>query len=219
MASPFELSGPMMPPASGRQPKHIILMLHGYGSDGNDLIGLAPHWSALLPDAVFVSPHAPFPCEMGHGHQWYGFANDSPERRLAGVRAAAPILNGFIDDMLTRFGLSAGNLALVGFSQGTMMSLHVAPRRAEAIAGVVGFSGAMNAPELLATEVTSRPPVVLIHGTADQVVPHESMNTAARTLTTAGIAVETHSRPGLPHSIDEEGLRLGGAFLRRVLSV
>lgn len=219
MASPFDLTGPMMPPASGGAPKQIVLLLHGLGSDGNDLIGLAPSWAPLLPDAVFVSPNAPFPCDMAPmGYQWFSLADRSPDSKLAGVRAAAPILDAFVDSLLQRFNLGADKLALVGFSQGTMMSLYIAPRRTQTIAGVVGYSGAMVGAEALAGETKSKPPILLVHGTGDPVVPHQATEQAAEALKSAGLAVDVMLRPGLPHSIDEPGLRAGGAFLKRVLA-
>lgn len=219
MVSPFDLTGPMMPPASGGPPKQIVLLLHGLGSDGNDLIGLAPSWAPLLPDAVFVSPNAPFPCDMAPmGYQWFSLADRSLDSKLAGVRAAAPILDAFIDGLLQRFNLGADKLALVGFSQGTMMSLYVAPRRPRAVAGVVGYSGALVGADALAGETKSKPPVLLVHGTGDPVVPHQATEQAAIALKSAGLEVDVMLRPGLPHSIDEAGLRAGGAFLKRVLA-
>ena len=125
-----KLSGPSRPPASGGKPKQLVILLHGLGADGSDLIGLAPYWAQLLPEAEFVSPNAPFPCDMGpFGHQWFSVQDRAPATVLAGVRAAAPILDAFIDDLLTERGLASGSLAIVGFSQGTMMSLFVALRR------------------------------------------------------------------------------------------
>src|SRR6185369_2401799 len=121
MRSPFELSGPNQPPRAGGKPRHLVVLLHGFGSDGNDLIGLAPHWAAVLPDTEFVSPNAPFPCEMGpFGHQWFSFGDRAPEAILAGTRAAANILDAFLDEALAARGLTDRELALVGFSQGTM---------------------------------------------------------------------------------------------------
>ena len=148
------LSGPSRPPASGGKPRRLVILLHGLGADGNDLIGLAPYWARLLPDAEFVSPNAPFPCDMApYGYQWFSSQDRSPEAVLGGVRAAAPILDAFIDEALEQRGLGSGELALVGFSQGTMMSLFVGLRRAEPVAGIVGFSGRLLAPELLASEL------------------------------------------------------------------
>jgi len=132
---------------------------------------------------------------------------------LAGVKAAAPILDAFIDAELERHGLTDDRLALVGFSQGTMMSLYVAPRRAAPIAGVVGYSGALVGADRLAQEVRSKPPVLLVHGDADEIVPFQAMAAAAQGLRAAGLAVETVARPGLPHSIDDVGLTRGGTFL------
>src|SRR5690242_18353856 len=142
------LSGPSRKPASGGAPRQLVILLHGLGADGNDLIGLAPYWAPLLPDAEFVAPDAPFPCDMApFGRQWFSLQDRSPLAILAGVRAAAPILDVFIDEALKARNLDESRLALVGFSQGTMMSLYVGLRRAKALAGIVGFSGALLGPE------------------------------------------------------------------------
>lgn len=210
----FGLDGPRLAPASGGRAKSLVVLLHGLGADGNDLISLAPLWSRVLPDTAFVSPNAPFPCDMApYGRQWFSLLDRSPARVLAGVQAAAPILDTFLDAELERHGLTPDRLALVGFSQGTMMSLFVAPRRAVAIAGVVGFSGALVGAEILAAELRARPPVLLVHGDADPIVPYERMAAAAAALDAAGISVETLTCPGLPHSIDEAGLQAGAEFL------
>ena len=213
------LSGPSRPPASGGKPRRLVILLHGLGADGNDLIGLAPYWARLLPDAEFLSPNAPFPCDMApHGYQWFSSQDRTPEAVLGGVRAAAPILDAFIDEALEQRGLGSGELALVGFSQGTMMSLFVGLRRAEPVAGIVGFSGRLLAPELLASELRSRPPILLVHGTEDPLVPYSSLAAAETTLKAAGVPVETVTSVGIGHSIDDQGLRRGGQFLKKVLS-
>jgi phospholipase/carboxylesterase len=213
------LSGPSRPPASGGKPRRLVILLHGLGADGNDLIGLAPYWARLLPDAEFLSPNAPFPCDMApYGYQWFSSQDRSPEAVLGGVRAAAPILDAFIDEALEQRGLGSGELALVGFSQGTMMSLFVALRRAEPVAGIVGFSGRLLAPEPLTSELRSRPPILLVHGTEDPLVPYSSLAAAETTLKAAGVPVETVTSVGIGHSIDDQGLRRGGQFLKKVLS-
>jgi phospholipase/carboxylesterase len=219
LASPFELSGPSHPPAAGGKPKRLVVLLHGYGSNGDDLIALAPHWARLLPDAEFLSPHAPFPCDMGgFGHQWFAFADRDQQAILAGARAAAAILDAFLDEALARRGLGGSDLALTGFSQGAMMALFVALRRAEAVAAVVGYSGSLVGAPALAGEIRSRPPVLLVHGDADPVVPYQELARAEAALKAAGVPVTTETRRGLPHSIDEQGLMLGGRFLQQAFA-
>lgn len=214
------LDGPSVAPKSGGAPKQLVVFLHGYGSSGEDLISLAPYWADLLPDAEFVSPNAPFPCEQNPfgGFQWFGLEDRSAEMRLGGTRAAATQLDAFLDEALKARGLDESKLALVGFSQGTMMALHVGPRRIVAPAAIVGYSGALIAPEALAAELESRPPVLLVHGMADPVVPFAAMGAAAQALKALGLKVEALARPGLPHSIDPDGLARGGRFLQEKLA-
>jgi len=189
-------------------------LLHGYGADGHDLIDLADAWAERLPDTAFVAPHAPDPCaEIGFGRQWFALGNRDPHERWHGVVSARPALDGFLDAERERYGLTGGAVALVGFSQGAMMALHVGLRRPQAPAAVVGYSGMLVGPDKLAEEATCRPPVLLIHGTADDVVPAQALPTAAAALADAGIACEWHLSAGLGHGIDEEGLLLGGLFL------
>ena len=216
----FTLDGPRMEPASGGAAKQLVILLHGLGADGNDLIGLASHWATLLPDAAFAAPNAPFPCDMSPmGYQWFSVQDRSSSAMLAGVRAAAPVLDAYIDQELDRIGLPPDKLAFVGFSQGTMMSLYVIPRRDGTVAGVVGFSGRLVAPEMLETETISRPPILLIHGEADDLVPFVSLAQAKQGLEAAGFTVTTVARPGLGHGIDTEGLTHGGAFLKAAFAV
>ncbi|HEY2707109.1 MAG TPA: alpha/beta fold hydrolase [Caulobacteraceae bacterium] len=207
------IDGPRMPPASGREARSIVILAHGYGSNGADLIGLAPHWREALPDALFVAPNAPEPCpDAPGGYQWWPVR--TPDR-TAGVRGAAAILDAFIDAELARYGLSEDRLALVGFSQGTMLALHVAPRREKQVAGVVGYSGMLIDTD--EADLRTRPPVLLVHGDADPMVPVAAFHNAEAALKRLGFDLTTHVSRGLGHSIDMDGLRLGGAFLSKVL--
>ena len=216
---PTLLSGPAVAPYSGGAPKQIVLLLHGYGSNGADLIALAPYWQRALPDALFLAPNAPERCPgAADGYQWWDLSTYTPQALAAGAARAAPALDAYIDAQLTQHGLDASRLALVGFSQGTMMALHAGPRRTRQIAGILGYSGALTGEAALAQEVVTRPPVLLVHGTADAVVPVARMQAAATVLQRLDFAVATHLTPGLGHSIDPEGLRLGGEFLSRVLA-
>jgi phospholipase/carboxylesterase len=213
------LSGPSRPPVSGGKPRRLVILLHGLGADGNDLIGLQQYWGRLVPEAEFVSPNAPFPCDMAPwGYQWFSVQDRSPPAVLAGVRAAAPSIDAFIDDELAKRGLEEGDAALVGFSQGTMMALYVGLRRERQLAGILGYSGRLIAPDLLVSELRSRPPVLLVHGTADPLVPFDSLAAAEAGLRQAGVPVETLACVGVPHAIDPEGLEHGGRFLREALS-
>ncbi len=218
-AHPPHLQGLAMPPASGQKPKSVVVLLHGVGADGNDLLGLAPYWAPALPDTEFVSPHAPFPYDMApFGRQWFSLQDRSSAAILAGIQQAAPILDHFLDQLLASRGLDNSRLALVGFSQGTMMSLYTGLRRAEPAACIVGYSGALAGAALLAQEIRCRPPVLLVHGEDDPVVPFAALDAAAKTLASVGVRVETLARPSLGHSIDEEGLRRGGEFLTAALA-
>jgi len=208
------LTGPSAAPKSGGAPKSIVVLLHGYGSNGADLIGLAPYWRDALPDTLFVAPNAPQICPGAPGgYQWWPLTTLTPESRAAGVRISAPAVNAFIDGLLAKHGLTAGRLALVGFSQGTMMALHVGPRREQQIAGIVGYSGMLADPAALGVEIHTKPPVLLVHGARDDVLPVASIHQAKDVLEGLGFEVAAHVSPFLTHSIDEAGLKLGQAFL------
>ncbi len=220
MAVANKLDGPRATPASGGAAEYLIVMLHGLGADGNDLFGLAPLLAQSFPTAAFVAPNAPDPCDMAPmGHQWFSLKDRDPDKILAGVRAAAPVLNGFLDAELEKHGLSDDKLVLLGFSQGTMMALHVAMRRPNACGAVVGYSGALIAPGLLDEELKSKPPVLLVHGDADDVVPPQALGAAETALMGHGLTVYSQMIPGLAHGIDENGLRMGIGFLMESLGV
>jgi len=215
-----ELDGPRLAPRSG-QARQLVVFLHGYGADGNDLIEIGRAWASLIPDAAFVSPHAPRPCgQAPMGREWFPLTFHDPNERWTGVRSAAPILNAFLDGELARLGLPTSALALAGFSQGTMMALHVGLRRPVQPAAIVGYSGMLVMPENVdpdsfAAEVVSRPPVLLVHGDQDELIPVQALFQAAQGLAALDVPTQWHISAGVGHGIDEEGLRQGGEFLAR----
>lgn len=209
------ISGPEFGPLSGNAPKQLVIILHGYGADGENLIDLAPALASLFPDAHFIAPNAPHRCEAGGmGYQWFSLMNRAPEVMLAGVESATPYVNELLDEKLAALKLTEAQTAIIGFSQGTMTGLHVALTRAQPLAGMVGFSGAM-----MTQHITSKTPTCLIHGQMDDVVPFASMGIAEAALKAAGVSVETHARPYLPHSIDNEGLSIAARFLAKQFSI
>lgn len=214
------LEGPAVPAASGNADS-LVIFLHGYGADGNDLIGLAQPLAGVLPNTAFLSPNAPEPCTNAPmGRQWFPIPyldGSSEVAMMEGLGRAKAALNAFIDTSMAEMGMSADRVALVGFSQGTMMSLEVGLRRDAQLAGIVGFSGRLLRAESLEKEIKSKPPVLLVHGDADQVVPPQSLDDAKTALTALGVAVEAHSRPGLGHGIDNDGLGLAAEFLVNAL--
>lgn len=214
--SPTSLAGPELLPPSGIV-KHLVIFLHGYGSNGDDLISLAPMLRDALPDTAFISPNAPFPCEMGGpGFQWFTLMDRNAASMKAGADAAAGPLNHFIDAQIGRFKLQDRHVALVGFSQGSMMAMHVGLRRAQPLGAIVGYSGSLVDGDGLKANQT---PVCLIHGEWDDVVPFQAMAMAEKSLKLAGIGVETHARPQLPHSIDLEGIEIAKRFLGKALGL
>jgi phospholipase/carboxylesterase len=212
------MNGPSLPPLSGGSPKQLVLLLHGYGSNGADLISLAPHWRQALPDALFLAPNAPGRCQgMADAYQWWEISEFTQQALAAGTTGAAPVLDSYIDEQLEAHGLTEHQLAIVGFSQGTMLGLHVGLRREHQVAGIVGYSGMLIGAASLAREPITKPPVLLIHGSADPIVPVIALHEAKVALRRLGLEVEAHISQGLGHSVDPTGLRMGGEFVRRVL--
>lgn len=215
-----DLDGPRLEPRSGKA-KQLVVFLHGYGADGNDLIDIGRAWQDLLPDAAFVSPHAPEPCAQAPvGRQWFGLTMRDPHERWRGVSAAGPGLDKFLDSELTRRNLPPSALALVGFSQGTMMALHVALRRKVTPAAVIGYSGMLvvpndGPPETVAPEIIAWPPVLLVHGDSDELIPVQALLMSAQGLAALEVPVEWHISQRVGHGIDAEGLRHGGEFLAK----
>jgi len=210
---PKIVNGASLKPLSGAAPKQIVLLLHGFGSSGSDMISLAPTWQQRLPDALFLAPHAPQRTGFGTGYQWWGLSELSPRALAAGAAQAAPAIDEFIDRKLKQYGLTEAGLALVGFSQGTMMALHVGLRRARQVAAIVGYSGMLTGGDGLSHAQITRPPVLLVHGSNDSVVPVAALHDAEQQLKHLGIAVTTHISSGLDHSIDPQGMRLGCDFV------
>lgn len=211
------IAGPGFGPKDGGRPRWLCVLLHGIGADGNDLIALAPLLADVLPEARFLAPHGPEPCDMAPmGRQWFSLLDRSEAALAAGVRRAAADVEGFAGGALADLGLGAERLILAGFSQGAMTALFAGLRRAASPAAILAFSGALIAPAALAAEIRCRPPVCLIHGDADEVVPADSATVAEKALAEAGVPVECHVLEGLGHGIDEAALALAADFLRRV---
>jgi phospholipase/carboxylesterase len=225
-----KLTGPRLDAKSGRA-KQLVVFLHGYGADGNDLIALGQQWRSLLPDAAFVSPNAPERSAASPmGRQWFALSNRAPddprgaEDRWQGVVAARPAIDAFLDEELAHFGLDESRLALVGFSQGAMMAMHVGLRRPRAPAAIVAYSGLLVGAEHLG-EATARnargepPPIFLAHGDQDSMIPFEAMFLAANELGAAEIPCQWHLSIGVGHGIDAAALRHGGLFLAKGFGV
>ncbi len=215
------LTGPRAGAAQG-EAKSLVIFLHGYGADGADLIGLSQPLAPVLPGAAFLSPDAPDRCAASpFGRQWFPIPwidGSSQQEMQDGFDRAEEILNAYLDETFAAEGLDETRTCLVGFSQGTMMALHVGPRRETQLAGIVGFSGRLTAPEKLKAEIKTRPPVLLTHGDADEVIPVASIHDARNGLAAAGLDVRWHVSRGVGHGIDEQGLTLAAQFLRDALT-
>ncbi|MFZ1103604.1 MAG: dienelactone hydrolase family protein [Hyphomicrobiaceae bacterium] len=214
------LDGPRIEPAGA--PTALVVLLHGYGANGDDLIALGEGWQRSLPQAAFVAPNAPEEIPgMPGALQWFPLTFRDPRERWHGVVAARPALDRFLDAELARYRLAADRLVLAGFSQGTMLALHVGLRRTVAPAAVVGYSGLLAGPEYLdetGAEITARPPVLLIHGAEDDLIPVDALHLAREQLAATGVTVEWHVREGLGHGIDPDGQWLAGHFMAQTLS-
>lgn len=219
-----QISGPRLAPRSGRA-KQLVVFLHGYGADGNDLIEIGRQWQSWLPDAAFVAPNAPELLPGSPmGRQWFALTFRDPHERWRGVNQAGPGLDAFLDEEINRYELGPGKLALVGFSQGTMVALHAGLRRAVAPAAIVGFSGMLvteegKSPDALTPHLRSKPPILLVHGDRDDVIPIDALFMSAEALAAAEIPCEWHLSVGIGHGIDGEALRHGGLFLTRAFGL
>jgi phospholipase/carboxylesterase len=202
-------------PATKARPKQLVVLCHGLGADGYDLIDLAPSWAHACPDAVFASVHAPFPHDSGMGRQWWSVADRTPAVMEAGVCKAAPFLHNFLDTELARQELPADAYAIMGFSQGAMIALFTGLRRPTPPRAILAFSGALIVPDRLAAEMTNHARVLLVHGEADDVVPVTRSREAEVALQAAGVPVDAHYIPRLGHGIDDSGISFGALALQR----
>lgn len=209
-----KLSGPMLPPRSGQNPRQIMVLLHGYGSDGNDLLSLGQHWGPLFPDMLFIAPNAPDPCAINpFGYEWFVLDLDRIAGRIAGVRDAAPVIVGFLQDLWAQTGLGAADTFLAGFSQGAMMALHVGTSLPTPLRGILAFSGAFVPSDDFEAGRAGRSPVALVHGDLDSVVDPNLSREAAEVLQAAGFEVGLHISRGVAHGISPDGLDFATGFL------
>lgn len=206
-------------PAAGGAPRQLVVICHGLGASGKDLIAIAPSLAETLPHALFVAPNAPDPCDLVepeegvHARQWFSLRDWRPAAMEAGARAAAPVLDRFIDEMLAAHGIAPENYALAGFSQGAMMVLQTGLRRQTAPRAILAYAGILLGPERLAEEIANRAPVLLVHGERDDVISVEFSRMAAEILRRQRVPVELLIEPGLGHAVDAAGIAAGGRLL------
>nr|WP_319385756.1 prolyl oligopeptidase family serine peptidase [uncultured Roseibium sp.] len=219
MTTAPRLDGPRLLPAAGAPVRRLVVLLHGYGADGNDLIDLGRFWQALLPDTAFIAPHAPEPLPFAGfgGRQWFALSERTPAEYRIGAEAAQPVLDRFLDTALAEFTLDDTALALFGFSQGAMMALQCGLRRNVPPAALLAYSGLLPGVDRL-HGVQNVSPVLIVHGEDDDVVPSYHASAARDALSEAGVKTEHHELPGLGHSIDDRGVTLGGRFLQNAFS-
>ena len=219
------LDGPKYRLENGsEQIEQLIILVHGLGSDGNDLISLAPYFSKVCPNALFIAPNGPEKCDMAPiqadaGYQWFSLQNRGEASMLEGARMAEPTLNGFVSQQMEKYKLQENQIALIGFSQGTMMSMFCGFRRKRRIAGIIGFSGQLIGKEVLKSEISSYPPILLINGDQDELIPIQEQRIAVKVLEEENIDVESHIIKGLGHSIDFDGIQFAQDFLTKIFSI
>ena len=217
------IDGPRVKAHSGKC-RQLVVFINGYGADGADLVEIGRQWRGFLPDAEFVAPNAPERCSMSPmGRQWFPLTMRDPEERWRGVVAAKPTLDAFLDAELSRLGLTEHSLALVGFSQGTMMALHTGLRRINAPRAILGYSGVLVEPLQNSDPVIVRhqqpPAVLLVHGEEDELIPVEALMMSANALAENNVPTQWHLSAGLGHGIDNAGLVHGALFLAQSFGI
>jgi phospholipase/carboxylesterase len=213
----------VLPPVSGKAPRQLIVMLHGVGSNGADMFGLASYWQHLLPDAEWIAPNAPFAFqstwpgfgeEASHAYQWFSLSDYSLPVLEQRAQETLPVLSAFLDAELEKRQLRNEHLALMGFSQGAMMSLYASLSRPEPVGAVLAYSGLHGTPETISETALSKPNTLLVHGTADDIVPFQRLLDLEAGYKKAAIPHLVWRVEGLPHTIHEQGIRIGGEFLK-----
>ena len=218
MFETLSMNGPKRSFVTGGKATYLVMFLHGLGADGEDLISLSENFADILPGAHFISPHAPFYCDLSPmGRQWFSLQSRESAHMLTGIEAARPLLDRYIDDALAEHGLPLTKLIVIGFSQGTMMALHTLLRRPTPCAAIIGFSGAVVGSATFGKEITTRPPVCLIHGEEDAIVPFAALPDAEAALLAGNVPVEAHALSGLGHGIDLRGIDAARAFLQKIV--
>lgn len=199
------------------RPKHLVVFVHGYGANGHDLISLESEFAPFFEDPLFLSPHAPYPCELGGGgRQWFSLASHDPHFMYRGAYETAPLFHDYLDGLLDHYGLSDENLTLIGFSQGTMMSLFAGLQRAKPLHAIIAYSGIFLNLEDYSKTIKSNPPVLMIHGMEDDVVPYFAFEMSRKSLESLGHSLTAHGISGLGHGIDERCLQKSREFLEMI---
>ena len=214
----YSLDVTSVPPLSKNKPRQVIVLCHGYGGDGKNISTLAISWQRFLPDAIFLCPNAPEVCtDNPQGYQWFDMASEKEETMFEKSLAAEEKLNTFLDQVINNFQLESSNLALVGFSQGCMMSIQAGLKRKEQINCIIGYSGKVINQKHLLENINSKPKIFLMHGANDTIVSPTHLLEAKEYLKKCGLKIKTKIFKNCEHNISVEGTSLGLAFLKKNL--